>query len=393
MQKLLLTAIVTFFSCFSSFAQNIEPVPAPADVLLNFTTENDRHQFHLGEFIPITYSYAATTPGKYAWVVSSSKIVGSRGLQVTCSPAADPPRLPPWLAQADRAAKDKFDEMLNPLCPGAGRGMGGSAGGVFGCCDGEGGMPLGNTPLGFGVLPLNLYVRFRSPGRYSCVASSAEVTTASSKEEPRQALLVKSKPLDLEIVDDPTWSRSAAATYAIAYDKSCRGNDLPERNFLQCSNTSQQITYLDTADSLAVEVKFFDGKNHGWDNGFWDAILHTSYPVNAVRLMTARIQDPAVEVSTSTLEWLASAALRLDLPEAFETSSPAKYHAQAVEKMRKFVRSLGSSLSAKESGVLPESVKTYSFFADQKNCEGHPLVPKQERDRVLTDLKPSTRKR
>ena len=216
---------------------------------------------------------------------------------------------------------------------------------------------------------------------------------ASSKEKPRQALLVKSKPLDFEIVDDPTRSRSAAATYATAYGQSCRGDDVPHHNSLECFELAHRITDLDTPDSLAVEVKFFDGKDRGWINGFWDAILHTSYPVNAVRLMTARIQDPDVEVSTSTLEWLASAALRLDLPEAFETSSPAKYHAQAVEKMRKFVRSLGSSLSAKESGVLPESVKTYSFFADQKNCEGHPLVPKQERDRVLTDLKPSTRKR
>ena len=41
---------------------------------------------------------------------------------------------------------------------------------------------------------------------------------------------------------------------------------------------AQRITYLDTADSLAKEVHMFDGKSHGWDNGFWVAIRESSYP-------------------------------------------------------------------------------------------------------------------
>ena len=379
MQNFILTVIIVMVVRFCSFAQNTEA--APADVLLNFTTENDRHQFHLGEFIPITYSYAATTPGKYAWVMLNSKLVGGRGIEITCSPSAESARrLPPWVTREN----DKFEDMLYALCRG-GRGSAGGFGSGCGDCDGE--QPLGNTPLGFGLFPLNMYVRFRTPGRYACIASSAEVTTSSSTEKIRHALLVKSQPLDLEIVDDPEWSRSAAAIYASDYDKSCRGNDVPEHNFLQCSNTSRQITYLDTADSLAVEVKFFDGRNHGWDNGFWDAIQHTSYPKQAVRFMAARIQEPDFEVSTSTLEWLASADLRNNSPAAFEAGLPASYHEQAIQKLRKYVRLLGRSLSRKNSIVLKESEKTYSFFAKDNYCAEKPLISEKEQARLLPTVK------
>jgi hypothetical protein len=130
-------------------------------------------------------------------------------------------------------------------------------------------------------------------------------------------------------------------------------------------------------------VKFFDGRNHGWENGFWEAIRHTSYPVDAVRLMTDRIQDPDVQVSTMMLESLASWELKIESPDAFETDSPANYHSQAVEKLRKYVRLLGSRLSTKNSNVLAESAKTYRIFADQKYCEGQPLIAKQEQNQAL----------
>ena len=62
--------------------------------------------------------------------------------------------------------------------------------------------------------------------------------------------------------------------------------------------------------------------------------------------MTARMQEPDFEVSQSTIEWLASSELRIESPDAFETTSPADYHAQAVDNLRKFVRLLGASLAA-----------------------------------------------
>jgi hypothetical protein len=236
--------------------------------------------------------------------------------------------------------------------------------------------------LTFGVVPLNIYVRFRTPGTYTCEASSAAVTATSHDERVRPALLVKSKPIVLSIVDDPAWAHSAATAYEDAYDKLCRGDDVVERHLLQCFDVAQRITYLDTNDSLAIEVKMFDGRDHGWGTGFWDAIQHSSHQQEALGRIADRMQEPDFQVSTGVLEWLASSELRMEVPEAFQSGTPASYHAQAVEKLRKYVRLLGGSLFKKIASVRPESAKTYRFFAEQKYCERQSLISKEEQKDV-----------
>jgi hypothetical protein len=121
-------------------------------------------------------------------------------------------------------------------------------------------------------------------------------------------LLVKSNPLVLTIVSDPAWANAVAILLQGAYQKLCRGNDAPEHRSLQCFDVAQRITYLDTTDSLATEVKWFDGGNHGWENGFWDAIQHSSEHKEALRLMASRMQDPDFQASTDVMEWLASSS-------------------------------------------------------------------------------------
>jgi hypothetical protein len=195
---------------------------------------------------------------------------------------------------------------------------------------------------------------------------------------------VNSNPIVLTIVNDPAWAHSAAIAYAGAYEKLCRGDDVPRHPFLQCSDFARRITYLDTLDSLAIEVKWFDGRSHGWDNGFWDAIRHSSQLEDALRLMTSRLQEPDFQVSSDILKWLASSELRMEIPDAFESGTPATYHAQAVEKLRKYVRLLGSSLPTKDSTVFAETVKTYRTLAEQRYCEEDSLIPTEERNQVLT---------
>lgn len=354
----------------SLIAQSDEPVPAPADVSLQLKTEGDRHQFHLGELIPINYSYSAAVPDRYVLVSQSKKLTGGHQLEISCSPPAE--RVDSLSLSPDF---EKFEEMLRQPCGGVGGGIGGGSG------DGE--QPLGAVALHFGPVPLNLYVRFRTPGTYTCVASSASITMAGSGEKVRPALLVKSTPAVLNIVDDPAWSHSAATTYGDAYNQLCRGDNVAERSSTQCFEVARRITYLDTLDSLAIEVKAFDGKNHGWDNGFWDAISHTSFPSDALRLMTNRIQDPDIEVSPTVLESLAVWDLGIDSPDAFQSGSPVNYHATAIERLRRYVRLLGNSLGKKNSGVRPESAKTYRGFAEQNYCEEQPLISKEERIQIL----------
>src|SRR5580704_15645131 len=65
---------------------------------------------------------------------------------------------------------------------------------------------------------------------------------------------------------------------------------------------------------------------------------------------------------------------------------PANYHSAAVEKLRKYVRLLGSNLSNKNPDVLLESAKTYRTFAEQEYCERRPLIPWEERIQMLSAL-------
>jgi len=359
-----------------SFAQGVGgPALALDDVVFRLDAEGGP-QFHLGEFVPINYSYAANPPRKYFWVADYAHLQGGHSLEISCSPAAELVRRRP-----SRRGKLTLDEMLTAPCGGIG-GVGFGSGGA--CLDCTGDVPLGPSPLTFGIVPLNTYVRFRTQGTYTCRASSGEITATSRDAKIRPALLVRSNPIVLSIVEDSAWAHSAEAEYANAYSKLCRGDDVVEHRFLQCSEIAQRITYLDTTDSLATEVHMFDGRNHGWDNGFWGAIRESSYPQEALRLMTLRVQEPDFKVSSDAVEWLASLELTIEVPDAFQEDKPATYHAQAVEKLRKYVRLLGNSLSKKDRAVVQESANTYRMFAERQYCETESLISKEERTRVLT---------
>jgi hypothetical protein len=371
MNKVLRSSCVILILLLPVLGQSIEPVLAPSDVTLHFSTEGDQHQFHLGELIPIKYSYRSETPGKYFLVGLSNKLAGGRPVEVSCSPSVERvSRLP--LVPGGMT----LDAMLNS-CGGVAFGSGGS------CMDCDSETPLGPTELGFGM-PLNTYIRFRMPGTYTCTASTADVTMVSRDEKVRPALLMKSNPVVLIIADDPRWSRAADSAYADVYGKVCRADNVTTQISAQCGDVARRITYLDTADSLATEVRFFDGRNHDWENGFWDAIQQSSYPNEALSLMANRIQDPDFEVSTMVVESLADWDLRADLPEAFQSSEPQTYHSAAVEKLRKYVRLLGSSLKSKSANVRSESVKTYRSFAEQEYCEGRQLISREERNQAIT---------
>jgi hypothetical protein len=377
MQKLFLSTGVLLILLPSSLAQDAQPLPAPPDVTLQFKTDGEIHEFHIGELIPIKYSYSAEVSGKYFRVDQSSKLEGGYPLAISCSPQAEP--VVPHAPSSDSL---RFNQMLMAPCGGAG--FGGSVGG---CVDCSGAIPLTTTPLSFGIVPLNMYVRFRTPGTYTCQASSADITTAPPNENLQPALLVKSNPIVLTLLNDPAWAHSAALSYGDAYAKMCRGDDVPGFPFLQCSEMSQRITFLDTADSLATETQLLDGMNHGWDNGFWEAIQHSSQPESALHLMESRMQDPDFQVSSEVIEWLAVSDLRLITPDAFKVGNLAQYHEQAVDVLRKYIRLLGSSLSRKDRTVFSESLKTYGSFADQKYCEGEMLIPTDERNEVPAFIK------
>lgn len=134
-------------------AQSNEPIPAPADVILQLSTEGDQHQFRLGKLIPIKYSYSAEISGKYIWVSPIRKRSGGRGLEISCSPPAE--RVSQSLSSPEFG---RFEEMLHASC----EGMGGGFGSGCGDCDSE--IPLSTEAVSFGTSPLNKDIRFSQPG-------------------------------------------------------------------------------------------------------------------------------------------------------------------------------------------------------------------------------------
>jgi hypothetical protein len=362
-----------------SFFARTQVVPAPSDVILELWTDGNYNRFHLGELINMKYSYRAEVPGKYVWVSQNKKLEGGRGLEISCSPSPPADPIDSW---PQSPSFSKFNEMLNAPCGGVGSGSGGGCGD----CDSE--LPLTTAAISFGPILLNRHIRFRIAGTYSCVASSADVTMVLPNEKIRPALLVKSDPVVLTLVNDPEWARSAARAYGDTYDMLCRDLSVSDQRLPQCWEIAARIAYMDTPESLATMVRFYKGQDRGWDNGFWEAIVRTSYRAEALILMTKRMQDTDVEVSPALVTSLAMWELERDLPETVETTSIATYHPQAVDKMRKYVRLLGESLSRKDATALPESVKTYRYYADQEYCENQPLIPKQEQNQVLVTLRP-----
>lgn len=374
LSRIALLAAVNTVLVFACVAQDAEPIPAPDDIVLRLETEGNRRQFHVGELIPIEFSYSSENPGKYIWVSGGTRLAGGRALDISCSPPGH--RVGPDLPPLDNMS---FEKMLYAPCGGVGGGFGSGSPHVSE-------IPLTKVPLTFGSLALNTYVRFRVAGTYTCQASSAEITSKLPDESIRPALLGTSNPIVLNIVDDLAWAHAAAAEYGDAYSQLCRGDDVVSQRFLECSALARRIMYLDSSDSLAIEVREFDGREHRWDSGFWDAIRRSSQPQEALQLMSSRMQDPDFQVSVGILEWLATAALRLETPDAFERAAPEDYHAQAVEELRKYVRLLGVSLSKKQPAVVRESVATYRRFAEQNYCEQQPLIPQSEEHQVLSSL-------
>jgi hypothetical protein len=356
-------------------AQNVDAGSSQDDVYLQFEVVGGTQQYHIGELIPFLYSYRTRIPGRYLQVDRSEKLSGGRPFSVSCSPAVEPAvklTAPP--------GHDAFLTLLNAPCGG----YGGSIG--SGCADCDSERLLGDTPLSFGPIPLNTYAHFRTPGKYTCQAATADVTTAPREAASRPAISLQSNRIELAVVDDPAWAKSAAAEYGSAYEKLC-GDIAPSNTGIsQCFDISRRITFLDTRDSLAVEVKWFDGKQQSWENGFWAAIQNSSQPEEALRLMTIRIQEPDFQVSEWALAWLASAELRQDTPHAFENGEQESGHFLAVNMLRKYVRLLGTSLPAKNPSVLPVSVATYRHFAEATYCGQDSLLAPEEIRQALEGL-------
>lgn len=374
MRTLFLSLLVSSAFLRLSLAQDSRPISARDDVSLRLEIVGPLREFHLGELIPIKYSYASRTAGRYLWVNQSVDLDGGRPVEFSCTPpeggVSDDPRL------NDRVG---FDQLLVASCGGFVGGFGGS------CGDCELEYPLTATALSFGPAALNKYVHFKAGGAYTCKASAADVTAAPRDSNHRPALLLKSNPIVLTIVNDPGWAHSAAMTYSDEYGKICRGDDVTKDRFLQCSEIAGRLTYLDNPDSLREEVKWFDGRDHGWENGFWLAIQKSSQPKAALQLMTTRMQEPDFQVSNETIRWLASAELRIEAPDAFRGDALESYHNLAVEFLRKYARLLGSSLSNKTPIALAESVKTYRSVAEQRYC-GETLIQADEVHSVLMHL-------
>jgi hypothetical protein len=354
-----------------SYAQKSIPIPAPDDVSLRFSTEDGRNEYHLGEPIKVKFSFSGSARSRDLYVDLSPDcawgVDGCR-MEVKCEPAGEP------VVTADYfGTYDKFQRVLVGACQGKGIPLEARWGGICGC-DVVG--FLRNSPV-YGPFPLSSYVRLRVPGNYTCYATSTQVVTSIHGER----FSTRSSPLELTLIDDPSWAHTAALEYADRYEKLCNTKEKPE-SLQECVDIATRITSLDTLDSLAIEVKHVKGQAFYW-NGFWNAIWSSSHPREALRFMTKRMQDPDFRVDRDFLQELVIRSLQLDSPGIFQSSEPAIYQSQALEKLREHVRLLGSSLPNKNADTIDKSLQAYRSLAELRQCDGHPLIPDEERELVL----------
>jgi hypothetical protein len=361
----------------ASTAQNVAPTPAPDTVTLQLTTEDQRHQYYLGELIKLRFVYSGLLANRDLWVDMNPQFVraGGGAIQIKC----DPP--PPLRVQTGSLKHLRnFESMVLGSCSDAKLNLRIQSGGVL---SGIVSYPIQDS-VPFGPVPVTDYVRLSSPGKYTCHATSIQLT---SRGQENVHFLLKSNSLELTIVDDPEWSRKAALNYGEAFEKSCLGERNTRRNSdssRNCAEIVSRITTLDTPESLELETKYWDGRSDAWDVAFVNAISATNHPREALQLMTRRIQDPDVRVHAYELVQLAMASLDLETSGALESSEPAQYHSQAVDKLREYVRLFGSSLASKHPDVVDFDLAAYRDLAEGKDCSGATLIPGEERDRVIS---------
>jgi hypothetical protein len=364
----------------------------PPDLHFVLSAKEGRTQYRLGEAIELDQAYSSSSPGKYLWLDSPSRINGGRGPSVAIHPENN------VIDRFRDTGEKSAIAVLHANCTGWGFGS------VFGggCGDCHGTLPLKAEPIHF---PFSVALQFQilEPGHYSIQASSANVTLAPLDVESSKPIPLVSNTLEIDVVNDPIWASSQlhdavekfeakrSEYTARGWDTKSWEADSPkefgERTQVEfeAAKAATIIKGLDTEESLAEMVRLYTGSEHligQYANIFYQGIIQSKHPALAIRLMSERILEPDFQVSKNLLDQLTAMELRLQSPEAFDRDERALYPA-ARKILHDHVLALGKSLEKKNPDALKSSLQAFTSYASEDFCTGQALIPPNEEKQLL----------
>jgi hypothetical protein len=357
----------------------------PSDLHYELTAKDGRTMFHLGEAIELEESYSADIAKKYL-LLSLPQQVKGHPVQVTIEPSRG------VIDRIQDDGKRSVDSILHVNCfDGHGRGIG------SGCGDCDWRRPLTSAPV---KIPVNLTHQFQitEPGHYSLQAKAANVVLAPFDKQSSVPIALTSSKLEIDIVEDPQWSRETLWQAVDRFDKAqseyiSRGWDnvpmgdmvkegIGERTNLEMEmqRWAATMALLDTEESLAAIVRRYDGASVGlwyYRSVFYNGIIRSRHRSLAIDLLSERMLQPDFWVSEELIDQLTAMKIESQFPNALgssEVSYIKQLYPEAWRILHDYVLAVGQSLAAKNSNAYAPSLNVFKMYARQDFCTRKPLI-------------------
>lgn len=357
----------------------------PSDLHYELAIKGGRTLFHLGETIELEEAYSAEVLDKYL-LLSQPKKINGHAAQMTIEPNRG------VIDRTRDEGKRSADSILHANCLNR---VGGGIGG--GCFDCETQWRLSSSPL---RVPFNVTRQFQvtAPGHYFLQTKASNVVVAPTAVQLKVAIALTSNILEIEVVDDPLWSRDTLTAAIDQFNKaeakyiSYGWDKLPmnqmgtegmgERVNLEgeMQEATEKMKLLDTEESLAEIVRRYDGANIGWDYYryiLYDGIIQSKHTLLAISLLSERMLQPDFWVSEHVIDQLTAMKLQSQFPSALD-SNDSSYKKQIYPEARKILRdyilAVGKSLAEKDDKAYAPSLNVFKMYARQDFCTGKPLI-------------------
>jgi hypothetical protein len=358
----------------------------PPGLIFELGTKGGQKAFHLGEIIELEERYSADAPKKYYVLAQPANVEGGYSTKLSILPDED------LIDRTTATGRVSAQAILIANC--MGYGISGGASGV--CADCGGRLMLGREPIRF-PYALNYRFTIAKPGHYTIAARAGNIVLSNAASEQEKALEVTSKPLEIEILRDENWASQQLAQAVSSFEAakrnyqlerwderpvaSLQGDELMRETKIakEMNDAAQVIRFLDTEESLAQAVRFYDGSLTlaGYANPFWNAVLESSHRKLAVKLLADRMLGEDFLASEDFVDVLTAMSIQQEQPEVFNRGDDAarkQLSLRTVEILKGYVLGLGKSLAAKEPAAREAGAKTFEHYAAQKYCSNEALI-------------------
>jgi hypothetical protein len=286
-------------------------------------------------------------------------------------------------------------------------GIGG--GSASGCSHCDNALPLTSSPIRF---TYNLTDQFQimDPVHYFIQAEAANVVRAPLDLENSAPIALFSNILEIEVVDDPRWSRGkleeAITRFETAHSQyvtkgwdtfpwdTMTAEQLGARTELlwKMQSAAETMRVLDTEESLAEIVRRYDGAMPERDyvnHVLLRAIIQSKHRPLVIKLLAARMLEPDFFVTESFLDRLTAITLESQFPDSFthdDDGSRRRLYPAARKILQEYVLALGNKLEEKRPDAFEASLQAFKAYAKEDFCSGEPLIPDTTYQQILRQL-------